>query len=83
MAPYSIVYPKDKTTIHSIRLFIPHVTIPVYLTHLRTREDGAAVAGDCHLPRPLAHAAELPSAGQVAQRVGESVGEINEALTRF
>ena len=44
---------------------------------------GAAATGDRRVPGPVADAAELPSAGQVAEAAGEVSGEDHQAPPRL
>ena len=49
----------------------------------RSRESGVAVVGNCDFSRPLVDAAELSLVGQMVERVGKSVGEVDETIARL
>ena len=46
----------------------------------RSRKGGATVAGDGDFSGSLAHAAKLSFVGEMAERIGESVGKVDETF---
>ena len=53
------------------------------LQHRRSRKSRLAAFRDGDFARSLAHAAKLPSVGEMVERVGESLRKIDETFARF
>ena len=55
-------------------------SIPRVNLFFRSRKGGASVAGDGDFSGSLAHAAKLSFVGEMAERIGESVGKVDETF---